>query len=354
MKRFGKNVNISRVKTLTASFILLASSSMYAGQKSSTSVKISLNKVRVQLEDVLSDIESQTDYLFVSNRNIDLKREVTVRATDKSIQEVLNEALKNTGLTYTIEGVNIILSEIKSAANPIVTQKGRNISGTITDVNGEPVIGVNIVEKGTTNGVISDMDGKFTIDTKAGSTLVVSYIGYITQEIKVGNQSSYNIILHTNSEILDEVVVIGYGTAKKSDLTGSVASVKSGELTAIPQASAAQALQGRIPGVHVKQNSGAPGGGTTTVRIRGTNSILGDNDPLYVIDGFPSNVGMGMLNVEDIESMEVLKDASAIAIYGSRGSNGVILITTKKGKTGKTKVEFGTTLGYQSLAKKWT
>lgn len=350
-KKDSGRKQICRVMKLTASFLLLCSCFAFAGHANSQNAKVSLNKTKVQLQDILSEIENQTDYLFVSNRNVDLKQKVSVRATDRPVQEVLDEILKNTGLTFTIEGVNIILSEVKLVLDSTASQQERKIEGKIIDVNGEPIIGANIVEKGTTNGVISDLQGSFSLNVTPGVTLVISYIGYVSQELKIGNQISYNITLREDSETLDEVVVIGYGTVKKSDLTGSVSSIKSGELAAIPQASAAQALQGRTAGVYVKQNSGAPGS-TTTVRIRGTNSILGGNDPLYVIDGFPSNVGMGMLNVDDIESMEVLKDASAIAIYGSRGSNGVILITTKKGRTGKTKVEFGTTIGFQSLAKK--
>ena len=334
-KKDSGRKQICRVMKLTTSFLLLCSCFVFAGNVNSQNAKVSLNKIQVQLEDILSEIENQTDYLFVSNRNVDLSQRVSVRVTNKSVQEVLVDVLKNTGLTFTVEGVNIILSEAKLVLDPVTSQQERKITGKIIDTNGEPVIGANVVEKGTTNGVISDLEGSFSFNVASGATLVISYIGYVSQELKIGNQILYNITLHEDSEALDEVVGIGYGTVKKSDLTGSVSSVKSGELAAIPQASAAQALQGRTAGVYVKQNSGAPGS-TTTVRIRGTNSILGGNDPLYVIDGFPSNVGMGILNVDDIESMEVLKDASAIAIYGSRGSNGVILITTKKGRTGKT------------------
>ncbi len=227
------------------------------------------------------------------------------------------------------------------------------VTGKVTDSKGGPLPGVTVVVKGTTQGTVTNFDGEYTLtNIQEDGTLVFSFVGMQTQEIAVGKQTSIDVTMEIDAIGIEEVVAIGYGTMKKSDLTGSVSSVKSAELAAIPQVSVAQALQGRSAGIHVKQTSGAPGS-ATTVRIRGTNSILGGNDPLYVIDGFPSySSNISMLNVEDIESIEILKDASAIAIYGSRGSNGVIMITTKKGKAGKTKVDFGTTMGYQSLAKK--
>ena len=229
-----------------------------------------------------------------------------------------------------------------------VTMQARTVQGIVTDDFGDPLPGVNITIKGTTIGVMTGIDGSYTINVPdENAVLVFSYIGFIRQETVVRNQTVINMTMKEDIQYIEEVVVIGYGTVRKSDLTGSVSSIKTAELVAIPKSTVLQALQGRTSGVHVKQNSGAPGG-ATTVRIRGTNSIQGGNDPLYVIDGFPSYTSdPTVLDVADIESIEILKDASAIAIYGSRGSNGVIMITTKKGKEGQTKVDFGTTLGYQ-------
>jgi TonB-linked SusC/RagA family outer membrane protein len=281
---------------------------------------------------------------------VDLDRSVTLSVKDKKIDEILDMLFAGTDVVYTITDRKIILAPSFLTED---AQQQRSVSGKVTDSSGQPLPGVTVVVKGTNTGTVTNADGDYTLtNLPEDATLVFSFVGMRTQEMIVGNQDNINIILYEDTRALDEVVVIGYGTVKKSDLTGSVSSVKSEELTAIPQGSVAQAMQGRSAGIHVKQTSGAPGS-AVTVRVRGTNSILGDNNPLYVIDGFPSySSDLGMLNVADIESIEILKDASAIAIYGSRGSNGVIMITTKKGKTGKTKVDFGTTMGYQSLNKK--
>lgn len=226
------------------------------------------------------------------------------------------------------------------------------VSGEITDgTTQETLIGVSVSVKGSTTGTVSDVNGKYSLDVPAGSVLVYSFIGYKTHEENIGNRTMVNITLHESTELLDEVVVIGYGTVRKSDLTGSVASVKTEALTSYPTTGIVMALAGKAPGVYVQQNNGSPGG-SVSVRIRGTNSISGDNAPLYVIDGFPYNGSPSILHPNDIESMEILKDASATAIYGSRGANGVILITTKKGKTGQTNVQFESSYSIQSVRKK--
>jgi TonB-linked SusC/RagA family outer membrane protein len=226
------------------------------------------------------------------------------------------------------------------------------ISGEITDGTTEEVLpGVSISVKGSANiGTVSDLNGKYSLSIPAGSVLVYSFIGYKTQEENVGNRMIINVSLQESRELLDEVIVIGYGTVRKSDLTGSVASVKAEALTSYPTTGIAMAMAGKAPGVFVQQNNGSPGG-TISVRIRGTNSISGDNTPLYVVDGFPYNGSPSILHPNDIESMEILKDASATAIYGSRGANGVILITTKKGKTGRTNVQFESSYSIQHVRK---
>ncbi|MEI3117712.1 MAG: TonB-dependent receptor plug domain-containing protein [Parabacteroides johnsonii] len=208
------------------------------------------------------------------------------------------------------------------------------VKGRITDAKtGEPLVGVNVVLKGSSeSGTISDLNGNYSLSVSESSSLIFSYIGYVTQEISVKGKSVLDISLSEDMEALEEVVVIGYGTMKKSDLTGSLSSVKSEDLTAYAVPNPVQALQGELPGVQVTSNTGSPEG-NFTIRIRGANSIKGSNDPLYIIDGFPAN--MSSVNPDDIESLEVLKDASATAIYGSRGSNGVVLITTKSGKREK-------------------
>ena len=217
--------------------------------------------------------------------------------------------------------------------------QSHQLSGIITDATGEPMIGVSITEKGTANGTISDIDGKYRISKLSDkSVLVYSYLGYITQEITAGSQSTINISLKEDVEALDEVVVIGYGVVKKRDLTGSVSSVKSAEIEKVSASNAMQAMQAKVPGLDIQQSSGQAGAGLN-LTLRGNRSINASNSPLILVDGVEYGETID-LNPSDIESMEVLKDASSTAIYGTRGANGVVIITTKRGKSGKTKVKF--------------
>ncbi|WP_461533397.1 SusC/RagA family TonB-linked outer membrane protein [Sinomicrobium sp.] len=215
-----------------------------------------------------------------------------------------------------------------------------SISGTVKDIYGHPLSAANVSEKGTKNGTQTDVDGMFSLEVSAdNAVLKVSFIGFVTREIPVSGQQEITIVLEQDITGLEEVVVIGYGNVKKSDLTGAVSQVSAEEVSAFPTSSVMQSLQGRAPGVQVSQSTGAPGA-AVSVRIRGSNSIQGNNDPLYVVDGFPYSAAPTHINNADIESIEVLKDASATAIYGSRGANGVVMITTKKGREGATRVEF--------------
>ena len=236
---------------------------------------------------------------------------------------------------------------------PVVAlaQQAKTVHGTVVDQSGIPIIGANVLVKGTTLGSITDMDGKFVIEgVPSDAVLEISYIGYKTQNITVGSKSQFNVTLSEDSESLDEVVVVGYGTQKKVTVTGSVASVSGEELKASPTSNLTNAMVGRMPGVIGFQTADEPGGGGTTIRIRGTNS-LGSKDPLIVIDGVPDrDGGMNRLNPNEIESMSVLKDASA-AIYGARAANGVILITTKRGKEGKPTVTFDASAGFSQAAR---
>ena len=218
----------------------------------------------------------------------------------------------------------------------IVQQQTISVTGTVIDASGEPLVGVNIVEAGTVNGVISDFEGKFTLNVKPNATLKISYIGYIAQNILVKGQKNLTITLQEDTETLDEVVVVGYGTVRKADLAGSVSVLDSRNFKDQPITQVSDALQGRVAGVNVVSD-GVPGG-SVKIRIRGTNSINKSNDPLYVVDGMVRESGLEGINPEDIQSMQILKDASSTAIYGSRGANGVIMITTKRAKTGTTSI----------------
>ena len=247
------------------------------------------------------------------------------------------------GLPATLKADTLVVPSVNQ-------QDAYTLRGTVVDENGVPIIGANVLVKGTTQGVVTDIDGKFAIEVSPNSILQVSYIGYASLEYPCGGKrDEVKIVLRENLQGLDEVVVVGYGTMKKKDLTGAVSTIKADEITAFTVSNPIQALQGRVPGVVLSQNTGDPAG-DYSIRIRGVNSIQGDNDPLYIIDGIPASTSS--INTYDIESMEILKDASATAIYGSRGANGVVLITTKKGKSGKTNVSYDFEYGFQKQIKK--
>lgn len=256
---------------------------------------------------------------------------------------------------------HFMASLIFLGARAVCAQSEIPIKGIVTDSNGDtPLPGVNIIVKGTTNGATSDEEGAFKISVPDGNAvLVFSFIGYTTHEVKVGNQTTLNISLTTDITTLGEIVVVGYGTQRKIETTGAIVSVKAAELTQTPVANLAQGLQGRVAGLDMRQNSGLPGG-NISVRIRGTNSINGTSEPLYVVDGIQISASSGInaanplsqINPSDIESVEVLKDAAATAIYGARAANGVVLITTKRGKDGITKVSYDAYFGQQETTKR--
>ena len=232
--------------------------------------------------------------------------------------------------------------------------KNKTVSGVVVDATGEPVIGANVLQKGTTNGTMTDYDGKFSLEVPNGTTLEFSYIGCIPQSIKYNGEATMKVVLKEDTQALDEVVVVGYGVMKKSDLTGSVGKMDVAELKKVSTLDAAQAMQGRLAGVNVISNSGSPGAGAT-IRIRGIGTI-NNSDPLYIVDGFPCS-DISHVSPSEIESMAVLKEASATAIYGSRGANGVILVKTKTGKSGnqgsKFAIQANTYWGVSHMAKKY-
>lgn len=229
---------------------------------------------------------------------------------------------------------------------------GKTIKGVINDEQGETIIGASVIIKGEDTGTTGDMDGRFTLEAPEGAILVISYIGYHTQEVKVRKRSLLRVVLKEDNQLLDEVVVVGYGTVKKSDLTGAVSGVSNRQYKNQPVQRVENILQGRTPGVEVTATSGMPGA-SMKVRVRGTTSINKSSDPLYVIDGIISSSGLDGINPSDIQSMEILKDASSTAIYGSRGSNGVILITTKQGSEGKAQVTFDASVGLSTVRKQY-
>ena len=287
-----------------------------------------------------------------------LKDNLAARAVDSQTRKVLSRSGLIAGLcisslvsSYAIPG-GVDAAKAKNES-VMITQQAKKVSGVVTDSAGEPIPGANVVQKGTTNGTVTDLDGKYTLDVPNNATLVVSFIGYTTQEVKVGSQSVLNVSLAEEAIGLNEVVAIGYGYVKKKDLTGAVSTVSADDMVMGGTVSnAAQALQGKTAGVQVSQSSKAPGG-TISVRVRGSNSISSTNEPLYVVDGFPSSEGLN-INPNDIESMQILKDASATAIYGARGANGVVLITTKRGKAGENKISYSGYMGAQKIDNPFT
>ncbi|MDP2338805.1 MAG: SusC/RagA family TonB-linked outer membrane protein [Bacteroidota bacterium] len=351
-----------RVMKLTAFLVLIlvidVSASLYS-QNSKVSVKV----VNGTLSEIFNKIEEQSEYrFFYQNEQIrDVERK-SIDVSNKNTLELVSDLLGSTDLTYKLVDRNIIIfpsSERNIMENAFQQQK--SVSGKVTDSTGASLPGVSVVVKGSTSGTITDASGTFSLaNVSSDATLVFSFIGLKTQEIAVGGKTTINVTLEEESIGLDEVVAVGYGIQKKSDITGAISSINVANLAGTPLKSLDQALQGRTAGVLMVQTSGMPGAGST-VRIRGGNSISGGNEPLYVIDGTPiypgqisSQTNLSPLNgiaVSDIESMEVLKDASSTAIYGARGANGVILITTKRGKAGKTKISFDSYYAIQNISK---
>ena len=231
-----------------------------------------------------------------------------------------------------------------------VVQQSQKIKGTVVDANGEPIIGASVLVKGTSNGAATDLDGNFTLqNVPANAQLLVSYVGYVSQTIPTKGKASFSIILKEDNQALEDVVVVGYGTVKKRDLTGSVSSIESSTITAASNPSAIDALEGKMAGVQIRKNAGRPGG-TFSVNVRGLSSINNSNNPLWVIDGIPTSEAINDLNPADIEKIDVLKDASATAIYGSRGANGVIIVTTKTGQKGKLSIQYDGYVGARTVA----
>ena len=236
------------------------------------------------------------------------------------------------------ESVGISSSPIQQE----VRQSSVRITGTVVDAQGEPVIGASVMEKGTNNGVITDIDGNFILNVSAGSTLQISYVGFVTQEFAIGSQRTFQVVLKEDTEMLDEVVVIGYGSVKKSDLTGSVASVDTEDLIRGGRTDAVGAMQGVLPGVQIQRSNNKPGG-EYNILIRGLNTISGSTSPLVVVDGV-IGASLSNLNPDDIESFQVLKDVSATSLYGAQAMNGVIVITTKSGRKGAVSVNYAGTV----------
>lgn len=334
--------------------------------------RITLTFRSVPLKTVVNQIEKQTEYLFVYDEQaIDINQKVTINAKNNTVDDILKSLLNGTNITYSIEGKNIILkkkSKYEQDANQ-PTSGNRKIRGVVTDNKGEPIIGATVQDPQTKAGTTTDFNGNFNLDVSENSVLRISYLGYSETTIRIDGRQYITVKLNESALDLDEVIVIGYGTIKKSDLTGAVSSIKTDDLPMSSNASIATMLSGKAAGVVSRQVSAQPGGGVE-VLIRGAASTGAGNEPLYIIDGFPissegvepsannryrdfgSRSPLNSINPNDIESIEILKDASSSAIYGARAANGVIIITTKKGKAGKSVVTYNGSFGMQRIANK--
>lgn len=314
--------------------------------------KVTLQFRQVKLAKVFDAITQQTGLTVAYSRpTVDPDRIVTIEANKEELSQVLTQLMKGTNVTFEIGEKKIYLKE-KPTSDVQQSRKVKTISGTIVDDKGEPVIGASIIIEGTSQGTITNIDGEYTLaNVPENSMITISFVGYKSLTFAANDKTLANITLKEDSELIDEVVVVGYGVQKKRDVTGAMASVDAAKIASVPVTSASEALQGRASGVLVSQDNWAPGT-SPTVLIRGKRSINASNEPLYVVDGVPITGGLREISPSDIASMEVLKDASATAIYGSRGANGVVLITTKQGKDGKTQVDYSGYFGVQTIQNK--
>lgn len=344
--RFKQIFRIMRISTFLLMVCVFCS---YAGNVHSQNAKVSIRMNNVKLDKILNEIENQTDYIFIYNNQVDINKITSVKVKNEAVAQVLDRILSGTGINYELEGTHIILTT-EAIKDLHAQQQAKTVTGTVTDVSGEPIIGANIRIKGTTTGTITDIDGNFSIEAEPQSVIEVSYIGYLTQETVINNQKSIRFLLKEDTKTLDEVVVIGYGVQKKADLTGSVANINTEKLNTQSNANIGQALQGKIAGVDIVSQGGAPGSGTR-IMVRGIGT-LNNASPLYIVDGMYMN-SIDHINPNDIASIDVLKDASSAAIYGSRAANGVIIVTTKEGSNteGKPIIDLSVNLGISTASK---
>jgi TonB-dependent SusC/RagA subfamily outer membrane receptor len=308
----------------------------------SQNTRITLNLKKVSVENVLKAIENKTEFKVLYNdRQVDYERVVSVNYKKAKVSEILKDLFAKTKINYEVLDKQIVLILDSNKRLLAEVEQQKTITGTVLDDGGMPLPGASVIVKGTNSGTTTDFDGNFSINVKGNNAvLLVSYVGFETKTVSVGSKSSITVSLNASAATLDEVVVVGYGSTKKSDLTGSVSVVKTKDIQKIAVTRVDDVLQGRTGGVQISKSSGAPGG-NVNIRIRGTNSITGSNQPLVVIDDFIGG-DLSTVDVNDVASIQVLKDASATAIYGSRASNGVIIVTTKKGSAGVQEVSFNT------------
>lgn len=375
---FSNHKKLLRTMKLTLLLVIVTTFTISATSTYSQETKISLNLENIRIKDLLHEIKAKSDFSFLySNNELNDESRITLAVEDQTIDKILEIALRDQNLAYEIKDKFILIYKPVFKNLPI-TYQTLKVSGLVTDATtGEPLPGVNITVKGTTMGTISDVAGKYSLEVNnSNAVLEFSFVGYNVESVPVSGKSVVDVNLIPDIKALEEVVVIGYGTVKRTDLTGSVTSISSKDISETNVTNIDQALQGRMAGVQVSSKGGKPGA-NMSIRIRGLNSTR-NNDPLYVIDGIAVGNGGGAdynstetynlnsktdqfqsfdlssINPADIQSIDILKDASATAIYGSRAANGVVVITTKKGAKGVPKVNFDASFGQQRIVKKST
>ena len=335
----GANQILLKMK-LTLCIILFSFLGAIASESYSQTTKLSLDLKNSTVKEALGAIENQSEFFFLySEKIIDVNRNVNIEVDRSTIEKILDKIFEGTTVNYTVKGRQIVLTtpEANLFDTSSATQQQKSVSGKITDSSGASIPGVSVVIKGTSTGTITDTNGSYSLsNVPSDATIVFSFVGMKSQEILVGNQAVISIKMDEETIGIDEVVAIGYGTVRKADLTGSVATVSAKDFDKVPSSNPLQVLQGRASGLQITTNSGLPGS-SSEVLVRGVKSIKGSTSPIYVVDGMITS-NIDNINPSSIESVSVLKDASAAAIYGSRASNGVILVTTKRG-TGKKDLE---------------
>lgn len=322
-------------------FLFVCASALMATTVAQNANSIYISVKNGTIRQVMQDIEAQTNYSFVYNlEEVNLDKRVSVDAKNKTLAEVLEMVLDNHAIGYKLTGKHIALYRKPQG----MQQKSRPITGVVTDLKGEPIIGANIVEMGTTNGTVTDFNGHFTLEASGEKSLKVSYIGYVDKVVNVAGNTNLNIVLAEDSKLISEVVVVGYGTQKKVNLTGAVESVDAKTIDSRPIKSVSDALQGNVPGLTVQSGTGRPGS-FATFEVRGKTSV-NSAGALVIIDGMPGNINQ--VNPQDIENISILKDAASSAIYGARAAEGVILVTTKQGNSDKVKIEYSGNLSFNT------
>lgn len=363
-----------RIMKITAVLLFVLLFCLHAEKSRSQNALITLKENSLQLEQILEEIEKQSEYLFIYNKNVDVKRNLSLDVQQAPMEETLDQLFQGTNISFQIEGSYIVLSTTKTPESKAIMQQTVTITGTVTDEFGDPLPGVNVTIKETTTGTVTDLNGAYSLAIPNNQAILAfSYLGYVTVERSPGAQRVLNIQMREDSKQIDEVVVTALGIVKKEkSLTYSTQIVEGGELTRAKDPNMINALAGKTAGVQINRSSSDLGGSIKVV-IRGNRSVTGSNQPLYVIDGVPINTttnnqtattiggnndagnrdggdGISNLNPDDIETMNILKGPAAAALYGSSAANGVVIITTKKGKVGRTDITFSTNTTWESVA----